>query len=212
MLKMFRFVLVVTLALALIIPFTGALAKDVGEKAVRATYYSTTDPGTTSLGEAPWEGPLPPTGNTIMVAAGDSIWFGCDNFQVDSLWKEWWLRLKGVNVFSLGVGIDSVLAYDSEGSSAAYSYSKVGKSFVPDGGVTFNVKIKPQPEWEVIVLRNDGSDPVTITDVLGETKCHRDPEDTPIPSLTTYGIIVLVLLLLASTVWVIRKKRAHVPA
>lgn len=35
---------------------------------------------------------------------------------------------------------------------------------------------------------------------------------TVLPSLTTYGIIVLVLLLLASTVWVIRKRRAHVPA
>jgi len=33
-----------------------------------------------------------------------------------------------------------------------------------------------------------------------------------VPSLTTYGIIVLVLLLLISTVWVIRKKRARVPA
>lgn len=33
-----------------------------------------------------------------------------------------------------------------------------------------------------------------------------------IPSLTPYGIIVLVLLLLASTVWVIRKKRAAVSA
>ena len=35
---------------------------------------------------------------------------------------------------------------------------------------------------------------------------------TYLPSLTTYGIIALVLLLLISTVWVIRKKRAGAPA
>lgn len=207
--KTFRFVLVTALAVAFVASVVGAQGKAPGEKIVWDTWYSLTDPGNTPLGEGDWVGPTP-TGLPIGPFPNCTyIWIGTQNLQVDTTWKEWWLDIDGGKVFDLGAV--EVIAYDNTGSSAPYTYSAIGKSpLTPGGGgVRFNVKIWPQPEWEVMKLHVDGEGPVIIESIVGHSKCHRDEI---IPSLTTYGIIVLVLLLLASTIWVIRKKRAHVPA
>ena len=205
--KMFRFLLVTALAVAFVASVVGAQGKLPGEKTVWDTYFSLTDPGNTPLGQDPWEGPTP-TGLPLGPLNNCTyIWIGTQNLQVDEQWKEWWLDIHGVNIFDLGAV--EVIAYDSSGSSVGYTYSTIGKTALTPGGVRFNVKIRPQPEWEVMKLHVDGTGPVTIESIVGHSKCHRGEI---IPSLTTYGIIVLVLLLLVSTVWVIRKKKAGVPA
>jgi len=202
--KMFRFVLVTALAVAIIAPLSFAQDKGVGEKMPREVYYALTNPGNTPLGEGPWHGPAPADFPVPLVFC-DTIWIGCPNTEVLEQWKEWWIDLRGNNVFKL----DAVYAegHHPDGSTAGFSYSEpIGKDAVP-GGVIFHVKINPQPEWEVMALH--ATDALTINTAKAQTVCHRDET---IPSLTTYGIIVLVLLLLVSTVWVIRKKRAGVPA
>ena len=200
---MFRFALVAALAVALIAPLSIAQDKGVGEKILREVYYTLTNPGNAALTESPWEGP----GITIPIALDscDTIWIGCPNTEVLEQWKEWWIDLRGSNVFKL----HAVYAegHHPDGSTTGFSYSEpIGKDAVP-GGVIFHVKIIPQPEWEVMAIH--AMDTLTIISGTAQTVCHRDEI---IPSLTTYGIIVLVLLLLASTVWVLRRKRAGVPA
>lgn len=201
--KMFRFVLVTALAVALIAPLSIAQDKGVGEKMPREVYYALTNPENTPLGEDPWHGPVP-ADISISLLFCDTIWIGCPNTEVLEQWKEWWIDLRGSNVFKL----HAVYAegHHPDGNTAGFSYSDLGKDAVPLG-VVFHVKIDPQPEWEVMALH--ATDTMTINKVTAQTVCHRDET---IPSLTTYGIIVLVLLLLVSTVWVIRKKRAAVPA
>ena len=204
---MFRFVFVAAVAVAFIALAVGAQGKAPGEKLVWDTYYSLTNPFSTPLGEGDWIGPVPvglplgPLNNCTY------IWIGTKNLQVDEQWKEWWLTIHGINIFDLGA--EYVIAYDSTGSAAPYTYSAIGKSPLTPNGVRFNVKIRPQPEWEVMKLHVDGDGPVTIESIVGHSSCHRGEI---IPSLTPYGIIVLVLLLIASTVWVLRRRRAGVPA
>jgi hypothetical protein len=207
MLKTFRLVLVAILATAFIASVVGAQGKAPGEKAVWPTYYSLTDPGNTPLGQDPWVGPVPVGLPLGPLATSTTIWIGTENLQVDEQWKEWWLDIHGTSVF--GLEAINVVGYDSLGSSTGYTYSSTGKSALTPGGVRFNVKIKPQPHWEVMELHVAEPAPVTIESIVGQSMCHRDEI---IPSLTTYGIIVLVLLLIASTVWVLRRKKAGVPA
>jgi|GEM_PF-2246994 len=203
--KTFRFALVAALAVALIAPLSIAQDKGVGEKMPREVYYALTNPGDAPLTDTDaWDGPAP-DGLPIHLEFCDTIWIGCPNTEVPEQWKEWWIDLRGSNVFKL----HAVYAegHHPDGSTTGFSYSEpIGKDAVP-GGVIFHVKIIPQPEWEVMALH--ATDTLTINTATAQTVCHRDET---IPSLTTYGIIVLVLLLLISTVWVIRKKRAAVPA
>jgi len=213
--KMFRFVLVAALAVALIVPLAGAQDKTV--KTLYCTtdttwyvYYATTDPGSNPLDQAPWNGPLPLAGNNIVVNPNQTIWFGLENQAVDTNKTKVWLYLDGNIVFNGLNDIDTLKGY---GPDTPYHGSKLSKSPYGNQGVVFSGLIRPQPDWEVIVLKNKTSNAATITDVRQCFQCEPTiPDVTNIPSLTTYGIIILVLLLLASTVWVIRKKRAHVPA
>jgi hypothetical protein len=60
--------------------------------------------------------------------------------------------------------------------------------------------IIPQPDWEYVVLQNPGPGPITLNSVAIGSSC------TPIPSTTTYGVMLLVLLLAGTAVWIIRKR------
>ena len=51
-----------------------------------------------------------------------------------------------------------------------------------------------QPDWEYIVIQNPGPNSVTITNASIGSSC------SPIPSLTAYGMMLLVLLLAGSAV------------
>jgi hypothetical protein len=67
--------------------------------------------------------------------------------------------------------------------------------------------IIPQPNWEWIRVHNTGTGPtgtVTITKTTWNAKCW------PIPSLTPYGLMLLVLLLAGTAAWVIRRRSAVV--
>ncbi len=73
----------------------------------------------------------------------------------------------------------------------------------PEGSITFTCN-GDAGDWIFDVGDNGGAGTEAILTV--KVIC------TVLPSLTPYGIIVLVLLLVASTVWVLRRKRAGVPA
>jgi hypothetical protein len=201
MLKVFRFLLISTLAMA----FLSGLAwaqKGAGERTVWDTYYSLTDPGNTPLGDPPWVGPSP-AGLPVVLGDSDMIWIGTENLQVDEWKKEWWIELEGDNVFINLESVD-VVAYDSSGSSAGYQYSPIAKTqLLPDIEARFNVKIWPQPHWEVMQLHATGD--VTIDDIKGYSECG---PGFMVPALTEWGMIVLLVLLVISGIIVIRQRRA----
>jgi hypothetical protein len=62
--------------------------------------------------------------------------------------------------------------------------------------------IVPQPNWEWIRVTNISGGPVTIEKATAHTVC------IPIPSLTPYGLMLLVLLLAGAAIWVMRRRRA----
>jgi hypothetical protein len=71
-------------------------------------------------------------------------------------------------------------------------------------GAIYDLKywIVPQPDWEYFVIENTGGTDVTINKAAISTNC------SPIPSLTPYGLMLLVLLLAGTAVWVMRRRSA----
>ena len=64
--------------------------------------------------------------------------------------------------------------------------------------------VVPQPSWEYVVLRNPGPGTLTVNRATIESNC------SPIPSLTPYGLLLLVLLVAGTSVWVLRRRQAVV--
>jgi len=198
MLKCSRLFLIAVMFIILSIPLLSAQA---GEKDVRwsewPTYYSLTDPGTAQPPAAPWQ-PIP---TQIVLAAANNVWFGTTNYYIEENTKFYRLALTGTGLASLG-------------NPWARGYDQVGDEIIPLAGpnmffvgptLNIDVVILPQPQWEVVKLTASGA--VTITDAVGTSGCTIV---TQVPMLTTFGVIVLALLLLVSTIWVIRKRRVGI--
>ncbi|MFQ6008587.1 MAG: hypothetical protein ACE5K8_06495 [Candidatus Zixiibacteriota bacterium] len=197
--KMFRYVLLVTLATLLVAPLATGQTKKTGERVKWPTYYSFTDPGNDTL---PWDSILQEESDSVVVAPNSTIWIGVENFQVDDQKKKFYLILKGDNVNNLDTV--NIVAYDSLGSSALYNYYDYAKTGTADSIRTY-VLIVPQPHWEVIALKNKGAQAVTITGGFGNTYCTVN-----VPSLTEYGLLVLLVLLILSGIYVIYQRRKGV--
>jgi hypothetical protein len=66
----------------------------------------------------------------------------------------------------------------------------------------------PQPDWEWIIIKNNGPT-MTLPKVFWTSSCVVSPNPYPrVPSLTTWGLLVLVALLTGTAIWVIRRRKA----
>jgi hypothetical protein len=194
--KFSRLFLITMMLMIISIPLLSAQADEKVERwAEWPTYYSLTDPGNAEPPAAPWQAIVPP----INLNLNDEIWFGTVNVYVDPNTKFYRLSLTGVGLAGLG-------------NPWARGYYPGGAEIVPlagpnmffvGGTLNIDVVIDPQPQWEVVKLTATGE--VTINDAVGASGCTRV---TDVPMLTTVGIIALALLLIASTIWVMRKRKA----
>ena len=207
--KMFRFVLVAALAAVLISPVASATeTKLEGEKSIYATRFARLDPGLVKPDTTPPGNWMDST--SFVIAKDDSVWMGTWNSYRDNNFKQYTLFINGTgDLFNLREIWTKGYLPDPAGPEDTVKHTPTART-VGDGVVAFHSQFRPQPEWEVILIKNTSDGPITVTSYYAESTCRTFPLE--IPSLTTYGIIVLVLLLLVSTVWVIRKKKAGVPA
>ena len=74
-------------------------------------------------------------------------------------------------------------------------------------GVEFHVVFVPQPEYEVIRIKNISNSDRTIHSGLIIVGCLPTADTTDLPSLTNWGLLVLVLLLILSGAYVIYQRR-----
>lgn len=160
----------------------------------RDAYLRNDDPGVIPPGGSGWSGPyapgplLPDTG--WAVAEGGDIYIGILNEFV-------WANMKTITIVieaaTLDLSLDTVYA---DGAPASYNDS----GSVGGASDTLIIEIFPQPDWEVIMLHNSGGAGM-ITSITIVSDCEL------IPSMTYYGLGILALLLIASTVWILRRKR-----
>lgn len=165
-------------------------------------YMSATDAGDTALGEAPWVGPFiygEPIPDTIydsvaVVAPDSSVWIGIPNgFRWVNL-KTLWVRVIG----GADLTVDTAIGYNEGG---VYGIVVIEDAVVVGADLHILISIFPQPDWEVIVLTNNTGGPIVIASIEAESEC------VFIPTMTHYGLGILALLLIGSTVWVLRRRR-----
>ncbi len=71
---------------------------------------------------------------------------------------------------------------------------------------TLRFKVKPQPDWEWVELTPAGAAPVPFTRATIHSVC------VSVPSTTTTGLIVLVVLLGGTAVWIVGRRRLQATA
>lgn len=182
--------LIIAVAVLFVLPIT-AMAQD---QLPRNTYVDTTDPGGVALGLATWAGPYDSTDVINQVVKdGDTVWIGVENHHIIVNLKTLTVVVTG----GAGLVVDSVIGYVG---GAAYGASMVEDS-IAGADLVITAQIFPQPDWEVIVLTNNTGGPITIASINAKSECHL------VPSMTGYGLGILALLLIGSTVWVLRRRR-----
>jgi len=210
----------VLLAMTLIALFATAVSADTMVENDRyvtgpiATLGAMTDYDPTPAG-ASWTWPMPPyvtaypggpiypqllPSNPPALPANNWMVFGMENIY-------WPTNEKSVYLVIEYTGGELLL------DGLGYGYE--GKAIHSGGAVLVNEPgrlvivwpVWPQPDWEWLLVKNVGGAPVTFNSIYFYDEC------IPVPSLTQWGIIGLVLLMLAAGAMVIvRQRRAPVNA
>lgn len=164
-------------------------------------------------------GTEPPTGwtqmvDTVVVNSGQTVFFALDNTFVRNNIKHVWLILKNntdTGLFNC-LTIDSVIGYDSVGETSDSIDEFYSKPVSRDGGKTveFKARFIPQPEWEVLAIRNSSGAPCSLHSGSIYSNCVPRADWQPIPALTNWGLLILLVLLVISGIIVIRHRRRGV--
>jgi len=118
------------------------------------------------------------------------------------IWNSYrWANMKNIEVTLTGAGTEGIVVGDVTvkgylNGGVAIGVDSLGVTV--DGGVIVAPAIFPQPDWEVIHISNAD---FTIATVTTMSRCCL------VPSMTMYGLGILALLLIGSTVWVLRRRR-----
>jgi hypothetical protein len=189
--------LIILAAFAMLVMPASALAQD-GDTLQWDVYLSAEDPGETALGDAPWVGPFaygaPIADPVATVGPGGYLYIGIPNgFRWVHL-KTLWIRIYGGAELTL----EGAISYNVGGP---YGSVRVEETVVVGADLYIRITIFPQPDWEVIILTNGTAGPVVVGSIEAESWCRQ------VSTTTTYGLAILALLLIGSTVWILRRKR-----
>ena len=168
--------------------------------AVDDIYTATTNPGSLPLTDAVW---TPYTGGSHTVLDGTDFWIGIENIFDNDRVKTLRVHLTGSNV-SAGHAI-TVTGFDASRDLSGIDAYLDKKNIISSSEVELIFKFDPQPEWEVVWLHANGT--FGIESIEASSNCR-----APVPSLTQWGMIVLALLLIGSTIFIFVRRRGEVTA
>jgi hypothetical protein len=204
---MLRFIKILSILAVFTVALSSISFADSQEIINWARYKATADPGVDSVTKATtWT--LQPVSDysngllttPITINAGTSIWVGVKNSAAQKV-KYLRMRLTGTNINAVTIGATTNDVYGvvygapnvkTAGSNLPPFYQEA-TAFQAD--YVFN----PQPDHEVFKITATGST-VTITNFFVDTHCT-------VPSLTQYGLAILVLMLIATAVVIYRRHR-----
>lgn len=193
--------LLILLVAAFVILTLSAFAGNTGEKAFGDIYYKVLPTGQNPV--------YPPNGTdwtkvsgavNITVNDGNNLFIAVENGYVAESAAEISLTLNGSNLFEFDM--DAVWADPPEvivSQRGAYYIDEVA------GRAIYFYRFVPQPDWHYFKLANAAKGSINVTSIEAVPNCY-------VPSLTTYGIAALVLILIASSIFVIYRRRKMVTA
>ena len=176
-----------------------AYAGNNGAKAFGDIYYIVLD-----AGQDPAYPPVDPpwtkvTGAVnIQVNDGQNLFIAVENSLVQQNATDLTLKLTGNGLMEFGM--DDVWA-----DPPTTVVSMRGAAYLSNTFASYPYRFVPQPDWHYFKLANAAKGTVNVTQIEAAPHCY-------VPSLTTYGIAALALLLIASSVFVIYRRRKAVTA
>ena len=196
---------IVITALLAVLLVAGSASAQNEFNLIGPNHYSVVNPTDLTPWGADWAGTPPPTA----LNGGDEVAYGMDN-GTQELWiKRLVLRItyddrSGTGGLEMTGHGQDWLPKGKEGQEILITEEPTGT----DGVVTLVITIlyDPQPEWEWVKVGATGQG-VDILEVVMITTCTPKMRGTELPSLTQWGMIALVLLILAAGAMVIRQRR-----
>ena len=189
--------LLVTVALLFVLPFAASAQEDT---LTFSTYISVdVDPGDYPVYcYGPWTDYCDLDSNAaigLSLAEVTKVYIGIPNsFRWVNV-KYFEITIHGTGVDNMGV--DSIKGYLTSSQRCGVEIIDVDDDTADK--LVVKAYIFPQPNYEIICLVTNGAE--TIDRIVIRTVC------TLIPTMTHYGLGILALLLIGSTVWVLRRRR-----
>jgi hypothetical protein len=203
--RLFKLLLVLSAFAVVLVSTAVADTKDIDQTNFNwARYKANTDPGVTALGTAPWGSNLGADSITgllptpIDIVLPDSIrWLGIDNVDIPK-------NVKIITVYLQGTNLDRLQLTDRYGVAGGIKTPGALLETSAHSPTQFIMRFgfDPQPDWEVLKLTCRGGN-ANITHFYIVADCNQ----RPVPTLTQYGLAVLVLLLIATAFFVYRHRR-----
>jgi hypothetical protein len=139
----------------------------------------------------------------ITIDNNGRLWIGADNVHIWERYKVCSLKVWGSDVLKLE--LENALGHIDSTNTWIQGIGLVKDTLQPDT-VLFLVTFTVQPDHEVFRVKAI-ADNVTITGGRALSSCWLRPK---MPSLTIYGIVILAILILASAIYIISRRRKGV--
>jgi hypothetical protein len=208
-----RILAVALLALVVMAPYT-AIAGPTEADTLNYNYWRiiSTAPGLTTLDPsgngniwaAPWAKGAPPGGTVL--PAGQWLVLGRGNLASPNPFKRKIFQAR-IDVAAGAANLQLTDKHFGYGSlpNTVPKQDLVVKS--TGAGLLYELiwQVRPQPQWEWVAIKNNGANPITLASVNWWSTCPW--YFGRIPSLTAWGILILVLLLAGTAVWIVRKRK-----
>ncbi|MBI5867162.1 MAG: hypothetical protein HZB43_02535 [candidate division Zixibacteria bacterium] len=201
--------LLLTLAmLVLVVPCT-AFAGSQEVEGIGDKYYriQSTTPGPDTLNFKPtWNGSawvwntgvltagVPPASTPL--PAGNYLVLAMENFRIAANMKFVTVKITYTGTSTLQFQLAN---YGSKNGLA--SFGEISSETASGSPYQLIYKIRPQPDWEWLIIRNTGGSAITMTEVSFGSNCEY------VPSLTTWGLLALVLLLAGTAFFMVKRRR-----
>jgi len=196
-----NFQILFALALILVLAASPTFAQDKSaEITIQWDVHHTADAGVAGLPPSVANGWADTDDYPVNVAGHH--YFGIPNGYDDTVIKTLHLYLNG-NIGVLDLAYVNAIGYD--GSNIPVSTIMLNRIRATATGVLVEIVFEPQPEWETVEL--NFLNPVEITSATAWTHCQESYH--PVPSLSTWGLIALIVLVLGAGVVMARRKAAN---
>ncbi|MCK4284139.1 MAG: hypothetical protein KAX44_07465 [Candidatus Brocadiae bacterium] len=139
-------------------------------------YHTSDNPGTARPHDYSEEWDALEEDGTIEVPAGGSLWIGCKNEHRSRNYKSFWLTIVGTNA-GKDLEVQSAKGYENTTDKPTDGEEKWAGD--GDDGLSIRWKFDPQPEWEVVELKNTGDEAVTVT-VTATSSCYNRKYAIPV--------------------------------
>ncbi len=179
-------------------------AQGIGDKYYR---IQSTTPGADTLDFKPtWNGSAWVWNTGVLTAgvpaastslpAGSYLVLAMENFRIADN-----MKFVTVKITYTGTSTLQFQLANNGSKSGVASFGEISSETAPGSPYQLIYKIRPQPDWEWLIIKNTGGNAITMSEVSFGSNCEH------VPSLTTWGLLALVIMLAGTAFFMFKRRR-----